>query len=82
MIKDIEDELSKIYAKLDELSTALKNQQNWPPYLKTDQACKYLSCSPTTLREICIDYNVLPQKKRGVNYYVRADIDRIFAGRN
>jgi len=79
---NVEAELSKIYDKLNELTTGLKSQHDWPPYLKTEQACKYLSCSPGTLRKFCIEHEVFPQKKLGENYYIRADIDQIFLSKN
>jgi hypothetical protein len=63
----IREELSRFF------SNSLQYQHR--PYLKTGEVCELLSCSPNTLKEICVQYNIKPKRLIGTNYYRRSDID-------
>jgi len=71
------DELRQIIREeLERLQTPTPQQNN--PYLQTNEACKYLGCSPNWLSNFCIRYNIIPKKISGKNYYLRSEIDKVF----
>jgi hypothetical protein len=72
-IDELFKQLKKIEAKLDLLqSTPVKT------HLKSRGACEYLSTTQNTLNQICIDYNIIPEKVRGVYYYKVSDLENVF----
>ena len=65
--------LVRIEGKLDQLqSTPIKM------YLKTKEACNYLSVSPNTLTKICVEYGIYPITIGGSNYYRVSDLEKLF----
>lgn len=74
-IDELYKQLKQIEAKLDYLqSTPVK------PYLKTKDACEYLSVSPNTLKKICAENNIPPEQIEGSgsNYYRTRDLLNLF----
>jgi hypothetical protein len=50
------------------------------PYLKTKEACNFLSVSPNTLTKICAANGIKPLevKGSGLNYYKAGDLISLF----
>lgn len=71
------DEIGKL---LNRIETMLINIQNMPAktYLKTKEACQYLSVSQNTLTKICGEYGINPKKIGGCLYYPVQDLNRLF----
>jgi hypothetical protein len=70
----------ELYKQLKQIEAKLDHFQSTPvkTYLKTRDACEYLSVSQNTLMKICIHYNIIPQKICGVNYYKVSDLENVF----
>lgn len=71
----------EIFEKLNQIEKILVNlnSKNYKPFLKTKDACEYMSCSKNTLIKICIDNELYPIKISGVNYYKLSDLENLFS---
>jgi hypothetical protein len=71
-----------IIERLQSIETLLERIVSSPvkPYLKTKEACNFLSVSPNTLIKICAANGIKPLevKGSGLNYYKADDLISLF----
>ena len=76
----------ELIERLKKIEAMLERIMNPPvqPYLKTKEACKFLSVSPNTLTKICAANGIKPHevKGSGSNYYKANDLLNLFTQDN
>jgi hypothetical protein len=77
-VDDLRNELNEVKNTLSQLVKAMESQAMKRKYVKTSEACYYLSCSKNTLIKMCGHYCIQPIKVLGENYYAIADLEKVF----
>jgi hypothetical protein len=72
----------ELIERLQRIESMLERMHSEPtkPYLKTKEACNFLSVSPNTLTKICAANGIKPLevKGSGLNYYKAGDLISLF----
>jgi hypothetical protein len=71
-------EMNEVKKIVSQLVKKVESRPMDRKYLKTTEACEYLSCSKNTLRKICGKYRIYPHKVLSENYYAIADLEKVF----